>query len=144
MLWLLLCLLPPVGGSRIVAPDVTYKERHSHEEVVVTTRPHIFNCRSPNMEDFSCWWHPLDNLTDGQQVTYVLTYSMDKGPKHECPDYVTAGPDSCHFDSSHTSIWKIYCLNVTAVTAHGNYTSQEHCLDVAEIGEDWLYRACLL
>ncbi|XP_029282788.1 prolactin receptor [Cottoperca gobio] len=133
MLWLLLCLLPPVGGSRIVAPDVTYKERHSHEEVVVTMRPHIFNCRSPNMEDFSCWWHPLDNLTDGQQVTYVLTYSMDKGPKHECPDYVTAGPDSCHFDSSHTSIWKIYCLNVTAFTAHGNYTSQEHCLDVAEI-----------
>ena len=58
-----------------------------------------------------------------------------KGPKHECPDYVSAGPDSCHFDSSHTSIWKIYCLNVTAVTAHGNYTSQEHCLDVAEIGK---------
>lgn len=59
-----------------------------------------------------------------------------KGPRHECPDYVTAGPNSCHFDSSHTSIWKIYCMNVTAVTAHRNYTSQEHCLDVAEIGKD--------
>ncbi|XP_074482694.1 prolactin receptor [Sebastes fasciatus] len=133
MLWLLLCLLPLVTGSRIVAQDVAHKERHSHDEVAVTTRPHIYYCRSPNMEDFSCWWHPLDNLTDGEQVTYVLTYSKDKGPKQECPDYVTAGPDSCHFDSSHTSIWKIYCLNVTAVTAHGNYTSQEHCLDVAEI-----------
>ncbi|XP_044043160.1 prolactin receptor-like isoform X2 [Siniperca chuatsi] len=85
------------------------------------------------MEDFTCWWHPLDNLTDGEQVTYVLSYSKDKGPKHECPDYLTAGPNSCHFDSSHTSIWKIYCMNVTAVTAYRNYTSQEHCLDVAEI-----------
>ncbi|XP_032361852.1 prolactin receptor [Etheostoma spectabile] len=109
------------------------KRRIEREEVATTTRPHIYHCRSSNMEDFSCWWHPLDNLTEGEQATYVLTYSKDKGPKLECPDYVSAGPHSCHFDSSHTSIWKIYCLNVTAVTAHGNYTSQEHCLDVAEI-----------
>uniref|UniRef100_A0A8C2XP80 Fibronectin type-III domain-containing protein n=1 Tax=Cyclopterus lumpus TaxID=8103 RepID=A0A8C2XP80_CYCLU len=100
----------------------------NHQEGAVTTRPHIHYCRSPNMEDFSCWWLPLDNLTDGEQVTYALSYS-----KEYCPDYGTAGPFSCHFDSSHTSIWKIYCLNVTAVTASGNYTSQEHCLDVAEI-----------
>ncbi len=66
--------------------------------------------------------------------TCVFVHS--KGPKHECPDYVTAGPNSCHFDSSHTSIWKIYCMNVTAVTASRNYTSQEHCLDVVEIGKD--------
>ncbi|XP_042369186.1 prolactin receptor-like [Plectropomus leopardus] len=133
MLWLLFCLLSCGGRSRVVAQDIDQKDKHSHEEVAVTTRPHIYFCRSPNMEDFSCWWHPLDNLTNGETVTYVLTYSKDKGPKYECPDYVTAGPNSCHFDSSHTSIWKIYCLNVTAVTAHGNYTSQEHCLDVAEI-----------
>ncbi|XP_069576435.1 growth hormone receptor-like isoform X1 [Brachyistius frenatus] len=134
MLWLLLCLLPATGCSRIISQDVAHKERHIHEEVgAETTRPHIYYCRSPNMEDFTCWWHPLDNLTDGEEVSYVLTYSKDKGPKHECPNYVTAGPNSCHFDSSHTSIWKIYCMNVTAVTAHRNYTSQEHCLDVAEI-----------
>uniref|UniRef100_A0A3B4V4T0 Prolactin receptor-like n=2 Tax=Seriola dumerili TaxID=41447 RepID=A0A3B4V4T0_SERDU len=134
MLWLLLCLLPVAGCSRTVTQDVTYKEGHSdHMEVAVTTRPHIYYCRSPNMEDFTCWWHPLDNLTEGEEVTYVLSYSKDKGPTHECPDYVTAGPNSCHFDSSHTSIWRIYCMNVTAVTADRNYTSQEHCLDVAEI-----------
>ncbi|KAM9334312.1 prolactin receptor [Symphorus nematophorus] len=134
MLWLLLIgLLPVVGCSRLVTQDVVYKERHKQEEVAVTMRPHIYYCRSPNMEDFTCWWHPLDNLTDGEQVTYVLSYTKDKGPKHECPDYVTAGANSCHFDSSHTTIWKIYCMNVTAVTAHRNYTSQEHCLDVAEI-----------
>ncbi|XP_042260411.1 growth hormone receptor-like [Thunnus maccoyii] len=133
MLWLLLCLLPPLGCSRIVAQNSTFNEGNGHEEVAVTTRPHIYYCRSPNMETFSCWWHPLDNLTDGEEVTYVLTYSKDKGPKHECPDYTTAGPNSCHFDSGHTSIWKVYCINVTAVTARRNYTSQEHCLDVAEI-----------
>ncbi|XP_075951096.1 prolactin receptor isoform X3 [Anarhichas minor] len=131
MLWLLLCVLPPLDGSRLVAQDVTYRARH--EAVAVKTRPHIYFCRSPNMEDFSCWWRPLDNLTDGEQVTYVLSYSQDKGPRHQCPDYVSAGPFSCHFDSSHTSIWKIYCMNVTAVTARRNYTSQEHCLDVADI-----------
>lgn len=49
----------------------------STEEVAVTTRPHIYNCRSPNMEVFTCWWHPLDNLTDDEQVTYVLTYSKE-------------------------------------------------------------------
>ncbi|XP_068575610.1 growth hormone receptor-like isoform X2 [Cebidichthys violaceus] len=132
MLWLLLCLFPPLDGSRTVAQDAAPKETHGHE-VAVTARPLIYFCRSPNMEDFSCWWHPLDNLTDGEQVTYVLSYSQDKGPRHECPDYVSAGPFGCHFDSSHTSIWKFYCMNVTAVTARGNYTSQEHCLDVAEI-----------
>ncbi|XP_076021957.1 prolactin receptor [Genypterus blacodes] len=101
--------------------------------VTTTTRPHIYFCRSPNMEDFTCWWHPLANVTDREEVTYILTYSKEYGPKHVCPDYVTAGPNSCHFDSSHTSIWKIYCMNVTAVTARGNYMSQEHCLDVADI-----------
>ncbi|KAK2917311.1 hypothetical protein Q8A73_004057 [Channa argus] len=31
MLWLLLCLLPPLGGGRVVTQDVTYEERHEHE-----------------------------------------------------------------------------------------------------------------
>ncbi|XP_010769802.1 prolactin receptor-like [Notothenia coriiceps] len=86
------------------------------------------------MEDFSCWWRPLENLTE--EVSYVLTYSKDKEPQQECPDYVSSGPNSCHFDKKHTIIWKFYCLNVTAVTKHGNYTSQNHCLDVADIGEE--------
>ncbi|XP_036070702.1 prolactin receptor isoform X2 [Oryzias melastigma] len=87
------------------------------------------------MEDFTCWWHPLDNLTGGEEVTYLLTYSKDKGPKHECPDYTTGGPNSCHFDRSHTSVWTSYCMNVTAITPQGNYTSKGLCLDVADIVE---------
>lgn len=132
-LMLMFWILPLVRGSRTDVQDSAYQDRHTHEEVSMTTRPHIYYCRSPNMEDFTCWWHPLENLTNGEEVAYVLTYSKDKGPTLPCPDYISAGPLSCHFDSSHTSIWKIYCMNVTAVTAHGNYTSHEHCLDVAEI-----------
>ncbi|KAK2857178.1 hypothetical protein Q5P01_005913 [Channa striata] len=134
MLWLLLCLLPPLDGSRVVTQDVTYEDRHNHEDVAVTTRPHIYYCRSPNMEDFTCWWHPLTNLTDGEQVAYILTYSKENvHGVWECPDYASGGPNSCHFDSSHTVIWTMYCMNVTAVTARRNYTSPEHCLDVADI-----------
>lgn len=33
-------------------------------------------------------------------------------------------------------MWNVYCMNVTAVTATKNYTSQQHCLDVADIGKD--------
>uniref|UniRef100_A0A3Q2W835 Prolactin receptor-like n=1 Tax=Haplochromis burtoni TaxID=8153 RepID=A0A3Q2W835_HAPBU len=134
MLWLLLCLLPPVSYGRIVAQNNAHTERHNHEATGgTTTRPHIYFCRSPNMEDFTCWWHPLSNLTDGEEVTHILTYSKEKEAKLECPDYVTGGPNSCHFDSSHTSIWMVYCLTVTAITTHRNYTSKQHCLDVAEI-----------
>ncbi|TNN73735.1 prolactin receptor [Liparis tanakae] len=135
MLWLLLWLLPLGGASRMALQDGAHTDGRGpeEEEVAVTTRPHIHRCRSPNMEDFSCWWLPLDNLTEGERVTYVLSYSKDKGPRRECPDYGSSGPFSCHFDSSHTSIWKIYCLSVTAVTAAANYSSPELCLDVAEI-----------
>ncbi|XP_030610489.1 growth hormone receptor-like [Archocentrus centrarchus] len=134
MLCLLLCLLPPVSYGSIVAQPAAHTEKHNHEAAGGTTaRPHIYFCRSPNMEDFTCWWHPLRNLTDREVVNYILTYSTEKETKHECPDYMTGGPNSCHFDSSHTSIWTVYCMTVTAVTAHRNYTSKQHCLDVAEI-----------
>nr|XP_043872402.1 prolactin receptor-like [Solea senegalensis]XP_043872409.1 prolactin receptor-like [Solea senegalensis]XP_043872418.1 prolactin receptor-like [Solea senegalensis]XP_043872427.1 prolactin receptor-like [Solea senegalensis] len=130
MLWPLLCLLPLAGCGAAVPQNITYKEGLDYEAVAVTTRPHIFNCRSPSMEDFTCWWLPVDNLTD---VTYVLTYNIEKGPTLECPDYTTAGPSSCHFDKRHTYVWKVYCMNVTAIAAQRNYTSQQHCLDVADI-----------
>uniref|UniRef100_A0A3B5AP82 Growth hormone receptor-like n=1 Tax=Stegastes partitus TaxID=144197 RepID=A0A3B5AP82_9TELE len=121
------------SGSVSIEVQDFMSNSSNREAVATTTRPHIYFCRSPNMEDFTCWWHPLDSLADGEEVTYVFTYSIEKGPKHQCPDYVSAGPNSCHFDSSHTSIWRAYCMNVTAVTTRRNYTSQEHCVDVAEI-----------
>lgn len=65
----------------------------------------------------------------------VCSCARRKGPKRECPDYKSAGPHSCHFDGSHTTVWSVYCMNVTAITSAKNYTSQQHCLDVADIGE---------
>lgn len=53
----------------------------------------------------------------------------------ECPDYVTAGPNSCHFDTKHTQMWQAYCLNVTAHTRNGPITSPTKCFDVVEIGD---------
>lgn len=35
-------------------------------------------------------------------------------------------------------------MNVTAITARRNYTSAEHCVDVAEIGEDELVKMLYL
>ncbi|KAK7880335.1 hypothetical protein WMY93_033027 [Mugilogobius chulae] len=135
MLCLLLLLAAPVHASRTVAWDDTRKQALFHDDTPTSTRPLIYYCRSRNMEDFSCYWYPLENASDSDDVTYVLTYNKDDGPILECPDYLSSGPHSCHFDSSHTTIWKIYCMNVTAVTPVGNYSSPKHCLDVAEIVE---------
>ncbi|CAL8307929.1 unnamed protein product [Merluccius merluccius] len=89
------------------------------------------------MEYFTCWWHPVGNISDGEEITYRLNYNKEyvlfKGPVHECPDYMSGGANSCHFDRSHTSIWKVYCMMVTAVTASWNSTSKPYCVDVADI-----------
>ncbi|KAF7689639.1 hypothetical protein HF521_012992 [Silurus meridionalis] len=88
------------------------------------------------METFTCWWHPLDNSLQGDDnITYKLIYTLGKQPPAECPDYVTGGPNSCYFDTKHTVIWEVYCMNVTAYSRSGSFTSNEHCLDVAEIVE---------
>ncbi|XP_028811203.1 prolactin receptor isoform X1 [Denticeps clupeoides] len=110
---------------------------HSKDDPVsIPSRPHIYYCRSPNMETFTCWWHPLEDGSHGDDVTYNFTYIIGyKPPVQECPDYVTGGPNSCYFDAAHTLIWEVYCMNVTAKSRSGRVTSQEHCLDVAEIVE---------
>lgn len=96
-------------------------------------RPSIYRCRSPNMEVFSCWWRPVEKQNN---VSYTLLYSTgsERAPQ-ECPDYVSAGPNSCFFDAKHTQVWKVYCMNVTAHTRAGPVTSHRYCLDVADIVE---------
>ncbi|XP_055022996.1 prolactin receptor-like [Boleophthalmus pectinirostris] len=135
MLWVLVLIMAPVHASRTVAWDETKKQARFTDDESASVRPLIYYCRSRNMEDFSCYWHPLDNVSESEHITYILTYYKDKGPVLECPDYVSSGPHSCHFDSFHTNIWKMYCMNVTAVTPLGNYTSPQRCLDVADIVE---------
>ncbi|XP_059399182.1 growth hormone receptor-like isoform X2 [Carassius carassius] len=95
-------------------------------------RPYIYRCRSPNMEIFTCWWHPIANQDN---VTYTLLYTMGERAPQECPDYVSGGINSCFFDAKHTQVWEMYCMNVTANTHTGPITSKKHCLDVVEIVE---------
>ncbi|XP_051558026.1 growth hormone receptor-like isoform X2 [Myxocyprinus asiaticus] len=84
------------------------------------------------MEEFTCWWHPLDSE---DSVTYTFMYTTGERAPQECSDYESGGPNSCFFDSKHTQIWEVYCMNVTAHTRTGSITSQRHCLDVADIVE---------
>ncbi|XP_061081700.1 prolactin receptor-like [Conger conger] len=110
--------------------------QHREQDDPSLLRPRIHYCRSPNMETFTCWWHFPDNGShSNDNITYTLTYSVGKGRMRECPDYVTGGPNSCYFDSRHTQVWEIYCMKLVAHCSHGNYTSEEHCLDVADIVE---------
>uniref|UniRef100_A0A8C4RJJ2 Prolactin receptor n=1 Tax=Erpetoichthys calabaricus TaxID=27687 RepID=A0A8C4RJJ2_ERPCA len=96
--------------------------------------PQIKYCRSANMETFTCWWTSQSgNTTDSMNINYTLTYTF--GPVNECPDYVTGGNNSCFFDSRHTQIWEVYCLNVKAWNTFGSQTSDEYCLDVADAVE---------
>ncbi|KAJ8350877.1 hypothetical protein SKAU_G00260070 [Synaphobranchus kaupii] len=111
-------------------------QRRGKDNPSLLLQPRIHYCRSPNMETFTCWWHFPDNGShSNDNITFTLTYAVGKGPKRECPDYVTGGANSCYFDSHHTQVWEIYCMNVMANSRHGNYTSEDHCLDVADIVE---------
>ncbi|XP_064032653.1 prolactin receptor isoform X1 [Pogoniulus pusillus] len=95
-------------------------------------KPTIIKCRSPEKETFTCWWKPG---SDGGHLTnYTLLYSKEgEDQVYECPDYKTAGPNSCYFDKKHTSFWTIYNITVKATNEMGSSISDPHYVDVTYI-----------
>ncbi|KAL8203994.1 UNVERIFIED_CONTAM: hypothetical protein K2H54_065982 [Gekko kuhli] len=97
-------------------------------------KPEIIRCRSPEKETFTCWWKPGSD--GGLPTNYTLFYNKEREESyHECPDYITGGPNSCYFDQKHTSIWTIYNVTVKATNALGSNISTPYYVDVAFIVE---------
>ncbi|XP_009892986.1 PREDICTED: prolactin receptor [Charadrius vociferus] len=95
-------------------------------------KPTIIKCRSPEKETFTCWWKPGSD--GGHPTNYTLLYSKEGEEQvYECPDYRTAGRNSCYFDKKHTSFWTIYNITVRATNKMGSNISDPHYVDVTYI-----------
>ncbi|XP_030048949.1 growth hormone receptor [Microcaecilia unicolor] len=97
---------------------------------VSSKEPRLTKCRSPEQETFSCHWTYGDFHNFTSPGLTKLLYKMSKEDKwNECPDYVSAGENSCYFNSTYTSIWTPYCLKLL----NGNVVIDEQCFTVDEI-----------
>ncbi|CAM9106226.1 unnamed protein product [Bubo scandiacus] len=95
-------------------------------------KPTIIKCRSPEKETFTCWWKPGSD--GGHPTNYTLLYSKEGEQEvYECPDYRTAGPNSCYFNKKYTSFWIIYNITVRATNEMGSNISDPHYVDVTYI-----------
>lgn len=61
--------------------------------------------------------------------------SLSYNAVYECPDYHTAGENSCFFNKNDTSIWVNYNITVVATNALGSAFSDPVDIDVVYIGK---------
>uniref|UniRef100_A0A8C7E301 Prolactin receptor n=1 Tax=Naja naja TaxID=35670 RepID=A0A8C7E301_NAJNA len=52
---------------------------------------------------------------------------------HECPDYLSAGPDSCYFNERITRLWQTYNISVKATNDAGSNLSDPHYVNLKEM-----------
>ncbi|XP_007426741.1 prolactin receptor isoform X1 [Python bivittatus] len=95
-------------------------------------KPVFIGCRSPEKETFTCWWKPSSE--GSLPRNYTLLYNRERDKKYyECPDYTTAGPNSCYFDKKHTSLWMTYNFTLKAMNEMGSSVADPYYVDVANI-----------
>nr|KAF6489512.1 growth hormone receptor [Molossus molossus] len=140
-LWKLLLTLAVAGsgnafsGSEAIPADLDRASQslprvHPRPGTNSSERPKFTKCRSPELETFSCHWtegvHRGFRSPGVLQLFYIRRNTQEW---KECPDYVSAGENSCYFNASYTSIWIPYCINLTS-----NGSTMDHkCFSVEEI-----------